>query len=392
MTTVSGIWASAPASIAWRIEGDTVWLPALATAHSHAFQRMMRGKAQRPSEDPSDSFWSWRGQMYAIANRLTPESMQAIARVAFRELYASGVRTVGEFHYVHHATNGVAYADRTVMSQAVIEAAKDVGLRICLIRTAYHRAGPGRLAEEGQRRFCDPSVDDVLCDLDALRSRYADDPNVRIGVAPHSVRAVPPSWLVPLADYARTHAMPFHMHVAEQPREIEECLAETKKRPVELLADLGVLSPRFVAVHGTHLLPHEATLLGTAASMVCLCPTTERDLGDGLCDLPSLRDAGVRLCTGIDSHVVCDPIEELRSLETHARLATGKRVTFAPHGASPAEDLWKSGSWMGAIACGFEDPGGEIAIDRAHPTLALVEDSFLLDAIVFSAHPGVVRR
>ncbi len=373
-----------------RTEGTRVWLPALATAHSHGFQRMMRGKAQRPAAQgshPTDDFWSWRGQMYAAAASLTPESIGAVSSVAFRELYAAGVRTVGEFHYVHHTSDGTPYADRTIMSDAVIAAAKAAGLRVCLIRTAYHRAGPGRVAEPGQRRFCDGDVEDVLRDVDTLRARYMGDPMVRIGVAAHSVRAVPPSWLAPLAAYARLHDLPFHMHVAEQPREVEECLAETGKRPVELIADAGALSPRFVGVHGTHLLPSEVKLLGAAGAIICVCATTERDLGDGLCDLPALREHAVRLCTGIDSHVICDPIEELRSLETHARLRTKKRVTF---GGAPAEQLWLSGSRHGEQACGFDAPAPEIALDRAHPTLQLVDDDVLLDAIVFSGHAGLV--
>jgi formimidoylglutamate deiminase len=365
-------------------------LPALATAHSHAFQRAMRGRAQRRGADGRDDFWSWRGQMYEIARGLTPESIRAISRVAFRELRRVGVRTVGEFHYVHHQPSGAPYEQRTVLSDAVIQAAKDEGLRIALLRVAYHRAGPGRAAEADQLRFCDPSVDDVLRDVDALRSRYASDPEVRIGIAPHSVRAVPPSWLAELHAYAAVHALPFHMHVAEQSREVDECVTETGKRPVELLADRGVLDERFVAVHATQLLPHEARLLGAASSFACICPTTERDLGDGLPDTTALREAGVRLCTGIDSHVVTDPFEELRALETHERLRTRTRVTFQPRDGTPAEQLWREGSVQGALACGFEDAGGEVVLDATHGSLALVGEEHLLDAIVFGGGVGLV--
>jgi len=350
----------------------------------------MRGRAQRRGPDAGDDFWSWRGQMYEVARSLTPESIRAISRVAFRELRLAGVRTVGEFHYVHHQPGGAPYAQRTLLADAVIQAAKDEGLRIALLRVAYHRAGPGRPAEPDQLRFCDPSVDDVLRDVDALRTRYADDPDVRIGLAPHSVRAVPPSWLAELHDYARAHALPFHMHVAEQEREVLECVTETGQRPVELLADRGVLDARFVAVHATQLLPHEAKLLGAAEAFACICPTTERDLGDGLPDLTALRDAGVRLCTGIDSHVVTDPFEELRALETHERLRTHRRVTFQPIAESPSAQLWREGSTLGALACGFADAAGEVVLDRAHPSLALVEEPYLLDAIVFGGGPGLV--
>ena len=376
------------------VSGDEIRLPALSTAHSHAFQRAMRGKAQRWRGTAGDDFWTWRGEMYRIAMALTPESIASISRVAFRELARAGVRTVGEFHYVHHQADGTPYADRTVMSDAVIEAAKAEGLRIALLRVAYNRAGAGKEAEAPQRRFCDANIDDVLRDIDTLRARYAGDPLVRIGVAPHSVRAIPPAWIAPLAAYADAHALPFHMHVAEQAREVEECRAETGRRPLELCADQGALSSRFVAVHATQLVAHEARLLGDARGFACICATTERDLGDGLPDITALRVAGARLCTGIDSHVITDPIEDLRSLETHERLRTRARVTFTPSTGTPADQLWREGSIEGAHACGFDDEdawaGGEIAIARNHDALALVADEDLLDAIVFSGSAAMV--
>jgi formiminoglutamate deiminase len=372
------------------VSGRELRLPALATAHSHAFQRAMRGLAQRRGAG-TDDFWTWRGQMYRLANEVDPESMERIARVAYRELARAGVRTVGEFHYVHHQPDGTPYAERTALADAVIRAAKAEGLRIALLRVAYHRAGPGRPAEPEQRRFCDPSVDDVLRDVDALHAKYKGDPDVRVGVAPHSVRAVPPSWLRPLAEHAARLGLMVHAHVAEQQREIAECLAENGKRPMELLADEGVLSARFAAVHATHLEPHEADLLGAARGFACICATTERDLGDGLPDVTALREGGARLCTGVDSHVITDPIEELRSIETHERLRTERRITWSPPAGSLAEQLWREGSVVGAAACGFDDAGGDVVIDRDHPSLALVDDDHVVDAIVFGAGPGVIR-
>jgi formiminoglutamate deiminase len=366
-------------------------LPALASAHSHAFQRGLRGQAQRPGGSGADDFWSWRSRMYALASSLTPESIHAVSTVAFRELARAGVRTVGEFHYVHHQPGGAPYADRVVMADAVIRAAKDAGLRIALLRAAYHRDGHGRPPDPVQRRFCDPTVEDVLADVDVLRGRWAGDPDVVIGVAPHSTRAVPPAWLPILASYAAGHGLPFHMHVGERQREIDECLAESGRRPIELLAEADALGPRFVAVHLTNLLPHEAGLLGQAGAFACLCPTTERDLGDGLPDLGLLRASGVRLCTGVDSHVVVDPIEDLRSLETHERLRTRRRVTFDPGAAeTPAEALWREGSLHGALACGFVDAGGWALVRRDHPALALVAEDVLLDAVVFGAGSSIV--
>jgi formiminoglutamate deiminase len=396
-----------------RSADGTLRLPALTTAHSHAFQRAMRGRAQRPSPEPApsnenglehrrensaereahgDDFWTWRGAMYETASALTPESIHATSLACYRELARAGVRTVGEFHYVHHQPDGTPYADRTVLAEAVIDAARAAGLRIALLRAAYHRGGPGRDAEPGQRRFCDPDVDDVLRDVETLRARHGADSDVVVGIAPHSVRAVPPAWLGPLRDFAQKHAMPLHMHVAEQEREVAECLAETGRRPMELLADNGVLSGRFVAVHATRLEPHEARLLGGARGFACVCATTERDLGDGLPDLGALRAAGVRLCIGGDSHVVIDPIDDLRSLETHERLRTRARVTFRPAAGTPAEQLWREGSLEGAAACGFDGPGGEVLIRRDHPALALVDDDYLLDAVVFGCSSSVVDR
>jgi formiminoglutamate deiminase len=370
----------------------TLRLPALSTVHSHAFQRGLRGRAERPAAD-ADDFWTWRAQMYEFASALTPESIQTVSRVAYRELASAGVRTVGEFHYVHHQADGTPYADRTILADAVIEAARKAGLRIALLRVAYQRAGPGCPAEGVQRRFCDADPADVLRDVEALRGRWAGDPEVVIGVAPHSVRAVPPSWLAPLREHAARHAMPFHMHVAEQPREVEQCVAETGRRPVELLADHGVLDERFVAVHATNLAAHEAELLGQARSFACICATAERDLGDGLPDVSALRAHGVRLCTGVDSHVLVDPIEDLRALETHERLRTRSRVTFRAPPRTPAETLWYEGSIQGAIACGFRDAGGTIAIRGDHPALELVPRELLLDAIVFgSPSAGLFHR
>ncbi|WP_438008616.1 formimidoylglutamate deiminase [Sorangium sp. So ce321] len=375
-----------------RLTARAIELPALATAHSHAFQRGMRGEAQRPGPSGADDFWSWRTAMYALAGSLTPESIHAISKVAYRELRAAGVRTVGEFHYVHHQPDGAPYADRTVLADAVIEAAREAGLRIALLRVVYARAGAGREPEGAQRRFSDASLDAALADVDALRARYAGREDVRVGVAPHSVRAVPPAWLGEIARYAGERGLMLHMHVAEQPAEIEACLAETGRRPVELLAERGVLSERFVAVHATHLAPHEPALLGAARAFACLCPTTERDLGDGLPDVGALRAAGVRLCVGIDSHVITDPFEDLRGVELGERLRTGKRVTLRGEGgATPSEALWEIGSQRGAEACGFADAGGTLAIRRDAPALALVPEERLLDAVVYSGSPAIVE-
>lgn len=358
-------------------------LPAFTTAHSHAFQRALRGKTQRPGPASQDDFWTWREAMYRLVEELTPESFEAIARAAFAELHRSGVRTVGEFHYVHHAQGGTPYEDPNELAHRVIRAALESGLRITLLRSIYERAGFGRTLARGQDRFVDRSLEASLRAVEDLQKSYAHEPRVRIGLAPHSTRAVRPSSWKEIVAFSNAHGMPLHAHVAEQPREIDECLAETGKRPLEFLADEGAISSRFVVVHGTHLVEHEATMLGAARAFVCMCPTTERDLGDGLPNLGALRAAGVRLCTGIDSHVVCDPFEEMRGLEVHERLRTRKRVAAARAG-HPAADLWASGSTEGAEACGFFGEGPTLSVRTDDPFFEFVDAGDELDALVFS--------
>jgi formimidoylglutamate deiminase len=364
-------------------------LPAFVSAHSHAFQRALRGRAERATPGQADDFWGWREAMYRLASSVTPESIYDISLVAYRELAAAGVLTVGEFHYLHHQPDGSPYADRTVMSDAVIRAAKDAGLRIALLRVVYARGAAGQPPSGAQLRFCDGSLERGLADVETLMARYGADKDVRIGVAPHSVRAIPPEWLPEIARFAFAHALPLHMHVAEQPAEVDACLAETKRRPVELLSERGVLCEQFVAIHATHITQTEARMLGEAGSFACLCPTTERDLADGLPDLGLLAEANVRLCVGIDAHVLCDPFEEMRGAILGERLRTGKR--FGPW-PIPAERLWKIASDEGAHALGFDDAGGFLEIRQNAPSLQLVDESHWLDALVFSGSASLVER
>jgi formiminoglutamate deiminase len=326
--------------------------------------------------------------MYAQASELDPASMYRIARVAFEELRAAGVVAVGEFHYVHHQPDGTPYDDRTTLADSVIQAALDAGLAITLLRAAYARAGAGRPPEPMQRRFCDPDVEWVLRDVETLRTRWARDPRVRIGLAPHSVRAVPKEWVRECAAFAAREGLPLHMHVSEVQGEIDECLDEHGVTPLELIASLGALTDRFVAVHGTNLTAREAMLLGEARAFVCACPTTERDLGDGLAPIGVLRDAGVRLCIGVDSHIVTDAVEDLRALETHERLRLRRRVTFdATLARTPAEQLWLEGSVHGAQALGmdaFSLP--RTTVDLAQRQFALVDEPYALDALVFGGN------
>lgn len=363
-----------------RVDGTELVLPGLATAHSHAFQRALRGRTHRVA--PESSFWSWRELMYRFVHGLDPSSMLDLAEFAFQELARNGVTAVGEFHYVHHDKNGAPYANRTEMADAVIEAARRVGLRITLLRVLYARAGYGREATGPQARFMDDRLDDALRDAEDLQTRYANDDAVHIGLAPHSVRAVPREWIEGAARMAEQHGWPLHMHVAEQPREIHECLAEHRRRPVELLHECGALGPRFVAVHATHLRRHEAAMLGDSNSFACICRTTERDLGDGSPDVSALVRQGTRICVGVDSHAMSDPFEELRAVELDERIRTGQRQV-----ALDGPALMRAGSETSYAAIGLTPGTDEVRLSLDDASLVSAEHSpdTLADAAVFGA-------
>ncbi len=368
------------------VDGHWV-MPGLATAHSHAFQRALRGRTQRRSTR-AGTFWGWRDEMYRLVEKLDPDDLYAIARFAYTELAMSGVTAVGEFHYVHHGPGGRPHAERTELADAVIRAARDVGLRICLIRTAYLRAGYQHDAASAQERFIDPSIDDVVGDLDFLRSRYADDPDVAVAAAAHSIRAVPLPDILALSAYAEAHELPFHMHVCEQRSELDECRAEHGTTPVALLSEEGILSSRFVAVHATHLDESEVSALGDSRSFVCICRTTERDLGDGLPPVNELLQAGARLCAGVDSHACENAFEEIRAVELDERSRLEAR-----HAAAEAPLLLDAATRAGYAACGLGPYWQEdrVCLDSNDPSIAAIDPDLALDAILFGATPRAVK-
>jgi formiminoglutamate deiminase len=325
--------------------------------------------------------------MYAFAEKLDPACIYDLSRLAYAELALAGVTAVGEFHYVHHQPDGTPYDDRIAMADAVVRAARDVGLRICLLRVLYNRAGKDRPAEGAQKRFSDPKVEDALDDIAALAKRHSDDPGVTVGLAPHSIRAVPREWIREAHALAEEGDMPFHMHVAEQRRELEECVAEHGMPPVRVLAEDGVLTSRFVAVHATHLEDDEVRALGDAEAFACICRTTERDLGDGAVNAAALMNAGVRLCTGVDSHAISDPFEEARAIELDDRTRAEGRVV-----AAEAPELLRAACENGYGAIGME--GAEtldrVALDASDAALLGAPDDQLADAVVFAASPRTV--
>jgi len=311
-----------PAGDAQRLPG--VVLPGFADAHGHAFHRALRGR----THGDGGSFWTWRERMYALSARLHPDSYRALARATYAELALSGVTAVAEFHYLHHAPGGVPYADPNAMAEALREAARDAGVRLTLLDTCYLAGGltadgHSALAPE-QRRFADASADAWAARVGALRP----DATTRIGVAAHSVRAVPATALATVVEVAA--GRPLHVHLSEQPAENEACLARHGCSPTELLDAHGVLGPATTLVHATHLTPADVATIAARGAAVCLCPTTERDLADGIGPARALADAGVRLALGTDQHAVGDVFEEVRGLEMGERLASLRRGRFTP--------------------------------------------------------------
>ncbi|MGH3435681.1 MAG: formimidoylglutamate deiminase [Sciscionella sp.] len=299
------------------LNGLTV--PGLANTHSHAFHRALRGRTSRER----GTFWTWREQMYELAAKLQPDSYFRLARAVFAEMVLAGFTAVGEFHYLHHAPGGKPYAQPNAMADAVIAAAAEAGIRITLLDTCYLAGGIGRQLSPVQQRFSDSDAEgwaarvDDLCAGDAV-----------VGAAVHSVRAVPAAQLPVIADWARRHDSPLHVHVSEQRQENQDCLDHYGRTPTALLADGGALGTRTVAIHATHLSGEDIALMAGSGSRVSFCPTTERDLADGIGPAARLRDAGVSICLGSDSHAVIDPFEEMRALEADERLASEQRGHF----------------------------------------------------------------
>ncbi|MCW0212207.1 MAG: formimidoylglutamate deiminase [Pseudonocardia sp.] len=295
-------------------------LPGFANAHSHAFHRALRGR----THDRGGTFWTWRERMYAVAQRLDPDSYLALARAAYAEMALAGVTAVGEFHYLHHGPGGVPYANPNAMAAALRQAAADAGLRLTLLDACYLAGGFGAGLDPVQERFSDGDADAWATRVGALRG----DGTFRVGAAVHSVRAVPREQLPVVAEAAR--GRPLHVHLSEQPAENEACLTAHGLTPSALLGEAGILGERTTAVHATHLTGPDVALLGRTGTAACFCPTTERDLADGLGPAGELAAAGVRLALGSDQHAVTDLLEEARALEMHERLRTGERGRFTP--------------------------------------------------------------
>ena len=332
-----------PVPGAHRLAGLTI--PGLANCHSHAFHRALRGRTQRGD----GTFWTWREQMYAVAQRLDPDSYRELAVAVFSEMALAGITTVGEFHYLHHGPDGTPYDDPNAMGTALIDAAREVGIRIALLDTCYLAAGIGRAPEGVQVRYSDGSGREWQDRVDEQTAEDGGD--VVVGAAIHSVRAVPLEEMRLVADWADRFEVPLHVHLSEQVAENEECLAAYGRTPTEVLAEAGALGDRTSAVHATHLSDADVALLGSTRTAACFCPTTERDLGDGVGPSTRLRDAGSPLTLGSDSHAVIDLFEEMRAVELDERLVSRTRG----HWRAPA--LLRAATYDGHASLGFRDAG-----------------------------------
>jgi formimidoylglutamate deiminase len=366
-----------------RLSGRAM-LPGLVNVHSHAFQRVIRGRTEHRTSASRDTFWTWRQSMYHAANAMSPEDIYRAARMAFLEMLLSGITAVGEFHYVHQDLE---------VARGILRAAEELGLGVTLLRTAYVRAGWKKDPDPGQARFLTPDVDRFFADTDEMIAGGA-----RIGVAPHSVRAVPLDYLREVAEYARGRGLPLHMHVSEQPAEVEASIGEYGLRPVELLHREGILDERFTAVHAIHITEEEARFLGR--SSVCACPTSERNLGDGAVPADDLFTEGARVCFGSDSNVQIDILEDARELEYHLRMNRLERAVLAPDNSREglARRLFESATESGARS--LLAPGGSLEAGRAADfftidlndcSVAGADPESLLGHVVFSLERTAVR-
>ena len=420
-------------------------LPGLINSHSHAFQRVLRGRTEyrtRDTEVSRDSFWTWRETMYSAATRLTPQDIYDASRMAFLEMALNGITSVGEFHYLLHQPDGTPYDDPNLLAKEVMRAAGNVGVRIALLRVAYARSGFRTEPNPQQERFIENDPDVYLKNLEkliadvsrgssptvregpttqdeaaALLHGQATAPSAWVGVAPHSVRAVPLDYLRTVIAHANRADLKIHMHVAEQPAEVSACVEEYGRTPVALLQTEGLLSERFTAVHAIHVTPKAIASFARTGAMVCACPTTERNLGDGVVPADEYFKHDVAICLGTDSHAQIDLLEDARELEYHLRLQKLERAVLdrgssptvregasvgasaSPEPSSLAALLFECATINGARSIGL--PGGTLEPGKASdfftvrlddPAIAGAANNELLASVVFSLSRAAVRE
>ncbi|MGC8549785.1 MAG: formimidoylglutamate deiminase [Acidobacteriaceae bacterium] len=373
-------------------------LPGAVNAHSHSFQRLIRGKAESRRTSGKD-FWSWRSTMYHAAAPLSPRDVYDVSRMTFLEMALAGITTVGEFHYLHNAPDGQPYDDPNLLGKQVIAAAQSVGIRIVLLRTAYFRSGYQLPRDPGQIRFFE-SLDSYIENAQQLiNANAAQSKSVQIGVAPHSVRAVPVRDFREITEWARARKLPIHTHLSEQIAENQDCLREHGLTPATLLSREQIPGPDFTAIHSIHITPEEISLLARAGSSICSCPTTERNLGDGIVPVDSAMRNGVRFALGSDSQAQIDPWEDARELDYHLRLQYQQRALLDDiHAQALAERLLACATKNGAHSLSV--PAGDLkagnsadffTVDLNDVSLAGHSESSLLPLIVFTLSRAAIR-
>lgn len=387
--------APCPADAA-RIDGAAI--PGVPNLHSHAHQRAIAGLGERSGSGADDSFWSWRAAMYAAVARMDPDSFQVVATQLYIEMLKAGFTRVGEFHYLHHAPDGASYDDPAEMSHRAVTAARDAGIGMTLLPVLYATAGFDRAPLEGGQRRFGHDGDAFLRMMARLDAAYGAADDVDLGIAPHSLRAVPPELLAEVT--AARPDGPIHIHIAEQTAEVDACLQHTGRRPVQWLLENASPDERWCLIHATHVDPDEVAGMADARAVVGLCPTTEGNLGDGLFPAEDFLAAGGRFGIGSDSHISVSPVEDLRWLEYGRRLTTRRRTVLAggprrPTGARLLREALAGGAQamgadIGALADGAR--ADIVVLDDAHPLLTARSGDALLDSWIFSGNAPCVRH
>ncbi|MEE2757771.1 MAG: formimidoylglutamate deiminase [Myxococcota bacterium] len=389
--------------------GSVAVMPGLVNAHSHAFQRILRGRTEYlDSARPDEDFWSWRTLMYRATEDFKPDELSVVSKMAFLEMATTGITTVGEFHYIHHQPDGREYADPNELANRVIQAALDVGLRITLLNVAYHRGGFNRPLVDRQLRFVDRTLDRYLLRTEAMHAHWRAHPQVDVGFAPHSIRAVPADWLREIADRASQTEQVIHIHACEQRQELAQSRDEYQKGPISVLDDVGLLGRRTTLVHATHIDAADAERLARSKTGVCLCPTTEQNLGDGFVPAHLLNAHGVPICVGSDSQIEIDLWQDVRLIEYQQRLRDERRNVLARYVSQSdeksvsklqtASTLWPSLHSHGARALGVNAgrlAAGHLAdfitVDLNHPSMAGVVTGDLISQLMFGVKTQAVR-
>jgi formimidoylglutamate deiminase len=372
-------------------------LPGLANAHSHSFQRLFRGRAEG-RKSGGDTFWTWREQMYRAAGFASPDDLYDVARATFLEMLRAGITVVGEFHYLHNDPSGRPYADPNTLALEVVRAAESVGIRICLLRTAYLRAGFQREPHPGQGRFYE-SAGAYLQSLQDLIAAVAGRELVSVGAAPHSIRAVPLDVMKEISAYAQQREMPLHLHISEQPGENDACVAEYGQTPVSLVANCGILAPKTTLVHSIHLTVAEFNLVAESGATICSCPTTERNLGDGIFPADRVARLGIPVAFGTDSQAQIDILEDARELEYHLRLQHRERgILDGLNGEEIAARLLQSATASGYRALGIDggslaagEPADFFTVDLDDAAILGVDRESLAAQTVFNVGRGAIR-